>query len=50
MTRVDVSGSEIRDRLREGRSIRYLVPERIRERVEVAWARVENTARESEEA
>jgi nicotinate-nucleotide adenylyltransferase len=50
VTRVDVSGSEIRDRLREGRSIRYLVPERIRERVEVAWARVENTARESEEA
>lgn len=50
VTRVDVSGSEIRDRLREGRSIRYLVPERIRDRVEVEWARVENTARESEDA
>jgi nicotinate-nucleotide adenylyltransferase len=50
VTRVDISGSEIRDRLREGRSIRYLVPERIRERVEVEWARVGNTARESEEA
>lgn len=50
VTRVDISGSEIRDRLREGRSIRYLVPERIRERVEVEWARVKNTALESEEA
>jgi nicotinate-nucleotide adenylyltransferase len=50
VTRVDVSGSEIRDRLREGRSIRYLVPERIRERVEVEWARVANAAPESEDA
>lgn len=40
VTRVDVSGSEIRRRLREGRSIRYLVPEPIRERVELEWARV----------
>lgn len=50
VTRVDVSGSEIRDRLREGRSIRYLVPERIRERVEVEWARLGNAAPESEDA
>jgi len=50
VTRVDVSGSGIRDRLREGRSIRYLVPERIRERVEVEWARVGDTARESRDA
>ena len=39
VTRIDVSGSEIRRRLREGRSIRYLVPERIRPRVEQEWKR-----------
>jgi len=50
VTRVDVSGSGIRDRLREGRSIRYLVPERIRERVEAEWARVGSAARESKGA
>ncbi len=40
VTRVDVSGSEIRRRLREGRTIRYLVPERIRERLEAEWRRL----------
>ncbi|MEE9578901.1 MAG: nicotinate-nucleotide adenylyltransferase [Gemmatimonadota bacterium] len=50
VTRVDISGSAIRGRLREGRSIRHLVPERIRERVEVEWARVGNAAPESEDA
>lgn len=39
VTEVDVSGTRIRRRLREGRSIRYLVPESIREEVEMAWAR-----------
>lgn len=38
VTRVDLSSTRIRRRLREGRPIRYLVPERIRERVEEAWA------------
>lgn len=38
VTRVDVSGSRIRRRLDEGRPIRYLVPEAIRESVEEAWS------------
>lgn len=38
VTRVDLSSTRIRERLRAGRSIRYLVPERIRERVEEAWS------------
>lgn len=38
VTRVELSGTRIRARLREGRSIRYLVPECIRERVKAAWA------------
>ena len=37
VTRVDISGTRIRRRLRAGRSIRYLVPESIREAVERAW-------------
>jgi nicotinate-nucleotide adenylyltransferase len=44
VTRVDVSGSEIRRRLREGLTIRYLVPERIRERLEADWSRLELSA------
>ena len=38
VTRVDLSSTRIRQRLRAGRTVRYLVPERIRERVERAWA------------
>jgi nicotinate-nucleotide adenylyltransferase len=34
VTRVDVSSTEVRRRLREGRSIRYWVPERVRELIE----------------
>jgi nicotinate-nucleotide adenylyltransferase len=37
VTRIDVSGSRVRDRLGENRSIRYLVPETIRDEVERAW-------------
>jgi nicotinate-nucleotide adenylyltransferase len=43
ITRIDVSSTMIRARLREGRSVRFLVPEVIRERVEEAW-RVYGTA------
>lgn len=38
VTRVDISGTRIRERLRRGRSVRFLVPECIRERVEEAWS------------
>jgi nicotinate-nucleotide adenylyltransferase len=38
VTRVDLSGTRVRERLREGRTVRYLVPETIREAVENAWA------------
>ncbi len=38
VTRVDVSASRVRQRLREGRSIRFLVPESIRHDIECAWA------------
>lgn len=38
VTRVDVSSTRIRERLAAGRSVRFLVPERIRPRVEDAWA------------
>lgn len=38
VTRVDVSSTRVRERLAGGRSIRYLVPESIREDVEQAWA------------
>ena len=44
VTRVDVSGSEIRRRLREGRTIRYLVPERIRRTLEAEWRRLSLSA------
>lgn len=38
VTRVDLSSTRIRERLRAGLTVRYLVPERIRERVERAWS------------
>jgi len=38
VTRVDLSGTQIRWRLEEGMSIRYTVPERLRPEVERAWA------------
>jgi nicotinate-nucleotide adenylyltransferase len=38
VTRVDVSSTRIRDRLDEGLSVRYLVPETIRERLEEIWS------------
>lgn len=38
VTRVEISSTRIRKRLDAGRSVRFLVPERIRERVERAWA------------
>ncbi len=37
ITRIDVSSTMIRRRLSDGRSVRFLVPEAIRERVEEAW-------------
>lgn len=39
VTRIDVSGTLIRERLRTGRSVRYLVPERIRGDLMDAWRR-----------
>ena len=38
VTRVDLSSTRIRSRLEEGRSIRYMVPERLRPEVERAWS------------
>lgn len=38
VTRVEISSTRIRERLANARSIRYLVPEAIRESVERAWA------------
>jgi nicotinate-nucleotide adenylyltransferase len=38
VTRVDLSSTRIRQRLEEGRSIRYTVPERVRPVVEQAWS------------
>lgn len=38
VTRVDVSSTLVRERLRAGKSIRFLVPEAIRGEVERAWA------------
>lgn len=38
VTRIDVSASMVRERLRSGRSIRFIVPESIREDIERAWA------------
>lgn len=37
VTRVDLSSTRVRERLEDGRSIRYMVPERIRPAVERAW-------------
>lgn len=39
VTRVDLSSSRVRRRLREGRTVRYLVPEGVRAEVEAAWRR-----------
>jgi nicotinate-nucleotide adenylyltransferase len=38
VTRVDLSSTRIRQRLEEGQSIRYMVPERLRAAVERAWS------------
>ena len=38
VTRVDLSSTRVRRRLEEGRSIRYMVPERLRPAVEQAWS------------
>ncbi|MCL7971028.1 MAG: nicotinate-nucleotide adenylyltransferase [marine benthic group bacterium] len=37
VTRVDLSSTRVRRRLEQGRSIRYMVPERLRPQVERAW-------------
>ena len=37
VTRVDLSSTRIRRRLAEGLSVRYMVPEPLRERIEAAW-------------
>lgn len=39
VTRVDVSSTRIRERLDAGLTVRYLVPETIRERLETSWNR-----------
>lgn len=39
VTRVDLSSTRVRRRLRAGETVRYLVPDSVRERVEEAWAR-----------
>jgi nicotinic acid mononucleotide adenylyltransferase len=38
VTRIDISASMVRERLDAGRSIRFMVPESIREDIERAWA------------
>ena len=38
VTRVDVSSTRVRDRLSTGLTVRYLVPEMIRERLEEIWS------------
>jgi nicotinate-nucleotide adenylyltransferase len=38
VTRIDLSASRIRDRLRRGETIRFLVPESIRKDIERAWS------------
>lgn len=37
VTRIDLSSTRIRERLAEGRGVRYLVPEAVRRQVEEAW-------------
>lgn len=39
VTRVDLSSTRVRDRLDRGLTVRYLVPESIREQVEAGWPR-----------
>lgn len=39
VTRVDVSSTRVRERLEAGLTVRYLVPETIRERLEKSWIR-----------
>lgn len=39
VTRVDLSSTRVRERLDRGLTVRYLVPESIRERVEAGWPR-----------
>jgi nicotinate-nucleotide adenylyltransferase len=38
VTRVDVSSTRVRERLSTGRSVRYLVPDTIQERLEEIWS------------
>lgn len=45
VTRVDLSSTEIRDRLAEGRSVRYLVPEAIHDAVRGTWKERETKER-----
>lgn len=45
VTRIDLSSSEIRRRLRSGRSVRYLVPDVIFEDVQRAWDELEMAER-----
>ncbi|MDX1577274.1 MAG: nicotinate (nicotinamide) nucleotide adenylyltransferase [Gemmatimonadota bacterium] len=45
VTRIDVSASQIRDRLASGRPIRFLVPDAVRRDIERAWAAVGPAAR-----
>ncbi len=44
VTRVDLSSTRIRRRLAAGQSVRYMVPERLRERIEQAWVAFEATS------
>lgn len=45
VTRIDISASMVRERLDAGRSIRFIVPESIREDIERAWAATRPGAR-----
>ena len=45
--RIDVSSSQVRQRLREGRSIRFLVPDSILQDIERAWT--EHVSKETSE-
>lgn len=38
VTRIDLSSTRVRERLSEGRGVRYLVPEGVRRQVEEAWS------------